>query len=187
MKSRVSFLVIVLLVVAGVTLSYAESQEEMLRMFDRDVTKEMPPAEAVANFNQKYPDANPLTEEEVVASIRGWDRKAHPVNNATYALYLRVAEERILPRGMYFSRIPELRDSEYVYEVDWKDLTLISIPQDQKDPEIGFGYNYRIRARFISSRPLTAKEKEERKNQLKQLMRSKEINREMIEKEKQKE
>jgi len=160
MNNRIIFPMIILLFLSYIMPSYALSQEEMLNIYCRDITKEMPLGEAIDTYNQRYPDANPLTAAEVIAAIRNWDKKRHPVNDATYALYLRVAEERILPCGMYFSRITRLMDFKYAYEVDWKDLTLTSIPEGQKDPEIGFGYNYRIRARYISSRPLTVEEKE---------------------------
>ncbi len=51
-----------------------------------------------------------------------------------------------------------MTDTEH-FDVDWKDLTLTALPPGSRDPEIGYGFNYRVRARFISSRPLTEQEK----------------------------
>lgn len=141
-------------------LLHADTADEEY-LYGRDITVEIPLEKAVAAFNVKYPDANPLTSDEVIAAIRSWDRSEHPVSDEVLAIYQRVIKERILPKGMYFSRITNLWDWDYSYEVDWKDLTLTSLPPFTKDPVIGFGYNYRIRDRFISSRPLTDEEKKE--------------------------
>jgi len=139
----------------------AVTEDEDIALYGRDITTEIPLEKAVAAFNAKYPDANPLTSDEIIAAIRNWNRTEMPVSDEVLAVYQRVVKERILPRGMYLSRIGIYEDFDYRYEVDWKDLTLTSLPPGTKDPVIGFGYNYRIRARFISSRPLTDKEKKE--------------------------
>ncbi len=141
----------------------AVAEDEDVALYGRDINTEIPLEKAIAAFNAKYPDANPLTSDEVIAAIRSWDRTEMPVSDGVLAIYQRVVKERILPKGMYLSRIGIFQDFNYRYEVDWKDLTLTSLPPGTKDPVIGFGYNYRIRARFISSRPLTEEEKKEAK------------------------
>ncbi len=128
-----------------------------------DIDKDIPLEKALEDYNLKNSDNNPLTTDEVVAAIRNIKTNHADMNDEIYKLYRRVAEEKVLSPGMYFSRIPVLIADGYHYEVDWKDLSLTSLPVGTKDPKIGFGYNFRIRARWISSRPLTAKEVEENK------------------------
>jgi hypothetical protein len=86
---------------------------------------------------------------------------------AAYQIYKRVVRERVLPRGMSLERISQytLAKEHVVVTVDWTGLKLMPIPDGAKDPkigykdpEIGFGYTYRIRSRFISSRPMTEEE-----------------------------
>lgn len=163
MKKTAWLVVVVTVVLAAVSfLLHANTADAGdMEMYGRDITTEIPLEKAVAAFNAKYPDANPLTPDEVIAAIRHWDRAELPVSNAVLTVYQKVVKERILPKGMYFSKIEVYRDLNYRYDVDWKDLMLTSLPWGTKDPAIGFGYNYRIRARFISSRPLTDKEKKE--------------------------
>jgi hypothetical protein len=84
-------------------------------------------------------------------------------------VYLRVVRERVLPKGMYFSRIPVMVTGTLHFEVDWRDLTLTALPAGTKDAKIGLGYNYRLRARFISSRPLTDEERKENEDRMKQI------------------
>jgi hypothetical protein len=125
----------------------------------RDLDKDVPLRKAIREYNTKCPDKNPLTEAEVIAAVR--DLRAHhpKVTEAIFQLYQRVANEKILPRGMYFSRITGYVSADYKYEVDWKDLTA-----DPLATQTQLGFNYRIRARYLSSRPLTAKEKEDLQN-----------------------
>jgi len=168
MKKTAWLVVVVTVVLATVSFLLRTNTADAgdMEMYGRNITTEIPLEKAVAAFNAKYPDANPLTSDEVIAAIRSWNRTEMPVSDEVLAVYQRVVKKRILPRGMYLSRIGILQDSEYRYEVDWKDLTLTSLPEGTKDPAIGFGYNYRIRARFISSRPLTDKEKKEAEEEI---------------------
>ena len=123
-----------------------------------DLDKPIPLAKAVEEFNQKYPDKNPLMEAEVVAAVRAI-KVAHPnIPDEFYRLYQKVAAERILPPGFYFSRITRWTTDEWHYEVDWKDLTFRALPQQFPPEKKLIGFNYRIRARFISSKPRPANE-----------------------------
>jgi hypothetical protein len=55
---------------------------------------------------------------------------------------------------MYFGHIPAWQTEHGRVEVDWKNLTLTSLPVGTKDESIGYGFNYRIRGGFISARSL---------------------------------
>ena len=123
-----------------------------------DLDKPIPLAKAVEDFNKLYPDRNPLTEAEVVAAVRAI-KVAHPdMPDEFYGLYQKVAEERILPPGFYFSCITQWTTDEWQYEVDWKDLTFRALPQQFPPEKKPIGFNYRIRARFILSKPRPANE-----------------------------
>jgi len=136
-----------------------QSDVNNLWLYGRDITKEISLSRAIEDFNKKCPDKNPLTQQEVIAAIRNWNRKEDPVSDTVYAIYNRVVEQQVLPKGMYFSNITKYIGLDYTYEVGWKDLVFRSPPEDQSDPDIGLGYTYRIRARYISSRPITNEER----------------------------
>src|SRR5262249_34165998 len=105
-------------------------------------------------FNKKYPDNNPLTEAEVIAAVRQIRRRHPTIPDEIFELYQKVVGERVLPPGFYLSRMTRLVDGDWDYEVDWKDLTFEALPQHKFPPELKLnGFNYRIRARFISSKP----------------------------------
>jgi len=119
-----------------------------------DLDKPIALAKAVEEFNKKYPDNNPLTEAEVIAAVRQIRRRHPNIPDEIFELYQKVVEERVLPPGFYLSHMSLLIDGDWEYEVDWKDLTLEVLPQHKLPPELKLkGFNYRIRARFISSKP----------------------------------
>ena len=97
----------------------------------------------------------------MVAAVRAIKLQDSRISDTIYKVYQRVVKERVLPRGMYFSHIPGWQTKYGHFEVDWKDLTLNSDHAGINELRPGTGYNYRIRARFISSRPLTEKEAKE--------------------------
>ena len=112
-----------------------------------DIEKDIPLAEALRQANQQFSDTQPLTEDEVVAAVRNI-KQVHPdIPEDFYKTYQRVVNEHVLPRGMYFSHIPGWDTDRGHFKVDWKDLTLITLPVGSKGP----CFNYRIRARFIAS------------------------------------
>jgi hypothetical protein len=118
-------------------------------------------ADAVTAFNilaQNRPngrDQAPLTEDEVVAAIRGWVRDTTPpATDATYDEFQKIAETRRLPKGAKF--VPTDGWNGYRgfrFEVWWVDF---EIPVGEKSH-----YNFRIRSRTISSRPLTERERQQ--------------------------
>lgn len=124
-----------------------------------NIESEMPLEDAIADFNEAYPDANPLTVGEVVASIRHM-RSVYPdMSDAMFELYQSVADRKVLPKGMYFSRMTRLTDGDFSYGVVWMDLTWTALPNGESDPVLGSGFNHRVRARFVSSRELSEEEK----------------------------
>jgi hypothetical protein len=133
-----------------------------------DIDVDIPLAEAVERENEQFPDGQPLTEEELVAAVHAIKLKDPKITEAVYEIYQRVVKERVLPRGMYFSHFTAWHTEYGHFEVDWKDLTVTPLPPRTRDEKIGYGYNYRIRARFVSWRPLTeAERKRENAAQLK--------------------
>jgi hypothetical protein len=107
-------------------------------------------ADAVKEFNQKAArnsigkDQPPLTEDEVVASIRGWDRKRIPVSDRVYIQYQIIADTKMLPDSAkleYTTRWEGVNG--YDFEVWWVDLSIPTQP--------GEGYTFRIRDRKLRS------------------------------------
>jgi hypothetical protein len=115
---------------------------------------------AVEAFNAKAAtdsigkDQPPLTEDEVIASIRGWIRKRNPISDEGYKVYQEIAEKRELPEGVYLSPLTGWHGyNDMHFDVWWIDL---HIPMGERK-----GYSYRIRERMIRSRPLTEQERQE--------------------------
>jgi hypothetical protein len=113
-----------------------------------NLDQDMPLSEALAEANKHYPPGLPLTEDEVVAAIDNIKLKHPTIPDDLLAVYQRIAKERVLPKGVYFSHITGFipRPGSIRYIVDWRDLTL-----DGK-------YNYRIRARYVSRDPVEIRE-----------------------------
>jgi hypothetical protein len=100
--------------------------------------------DAVAAFNERAqknpvgPTRPPLTDEEVVAAIRGWIREQVQVTDEVFAVYERIADTGRLPKGA------EIRFTTgwtgyrgYDFDVWWIDLDISTGPNT--------GYTYRIR------------------------------------------
>lgn len=135
-----------------------------------DIDKDIPLAEAIRRANVQFPDAQPLTEEEVIAAVRAI-KLTHPdIKADVYEVYMRVVRERVLPKDMFFSRITGWSTQYGAFKVDWKDLAfrgrvanadesaeiLSKLPNNIKVSSPSFrlgGFGYRIRARFISAEP----------------------------------
>jgi hypothetical protein len=142
----------------------AQAQYKEIRA---DLEKDVPLAEAIRRVNEQYPDVQPLTEQEVVAAVQAIKLRHPDIKETIHEVFQRVVKDRVLPAGMYFSHIQEWNTEYGVFEVDWKDLTLTSLPVGTKDEKISNVFNYRIRARFISSRPRTEAEAQALKETMK--------------------
>lgn len=114
--------------------------------------KTKPLAAAVQEFNQRAltdttgKDQPPLTGDEVVAAIRGWDRKQVPAIDETYQIYQTIADTKQLPVDATLSFTTEWSGfNEFEFEVWWVDL---NVARDQ-----GVGYTFRIRDQKLRSWP----------------------------------
>ena len=143
------------------TPQQAAQSRMMLRRVHDGSQKDMPLEKALAEFNETTPGTDPLTMDEVIAAIRVIRVKNPDLHPKIADFYRRVAEEKILPAGMCFTYGDLwLTPNGYRATVDWRDLVLMPIAGTRKDPDVKIGYGYRIRERFISSRPLSEKERE---------------------------
>jgi hypothetical protein len=111
-----------------------------------------PLAEAVKAFNAAaaaHPVGKqqpPLTGDEVVAALRGWDRDRVPAPEEVYRTFQGIADRRSLPRGASLSCITRWTGFRgYDFEVWWVDLSLRTGPNTF--------YVFRIRERKLSCRP----------------------------------
>lgn len=147
---------ILFLFVTAIIPAYASPPISELRP---NIDKDVPLAYALERYNRLCPDNNPLTEAEVIAAIRNIKIDDPDISPAVLARYQRVVDEKILPAGMHFHMMNAWIVKDTHFDVVWHDLELMPLPLGSgKDPEIGYGYNFRIRARYISSRPLTEEE-----------------------------
>jgi hypothetical protein len=105
----------------------------------------------------------PLTEEEVIAAIRGWiPAYTPPVDPEMLKRFERIAADGKLPPGADFSFTTRWTGyNGYYFDVWWVDLTLRS-----PAGEVVGGYTYRIRDRKIRSGPMTEQEKERREREI---------------------
>ena len=91
----------------------------------------------------------PLTEDEVVTAIRGWDREEHKIDDKRYGIFQRIAESRVLPPGAKLSfnyQWYHYRDDEHESLVWWNDLTVWTSKTT--------GYTFRIRDERLGRRPV---------------------------------
>jgi beta-lactamase regulating signal transducer with metallopeptidase domain len=95
---------------------------------------------------EKWPA--PLTADEVIAAIRGWDRTKHPVADSTYRIYEEIAKTKILPPHSQLSfqdqwwQYSEQDNDEY--RVWWIDLAVMTGKNA--------GYGLRIRDQKLDQR-----------------------------------
>jgi hypothetical protein len=108
--------------------------------------------DAVAAFNERARNDEtgkqqpPLTEEEVVAAIRGWIRERVKASGEVYAAYQRIADTGRLPEGAELDFTTGwVGFRGYDFDVWWIDLTIRTGPAS--------GYTYRIRDRKLRCRP----------------------------------
>jgi hypothetical protein len=145
----------------------AWTQDEFPRS---DIQSDIPLAEAIRRVNRAHPAPQPLTEDEVVAAVGAIKLTKPQISEEVYRIYQRVIDERIIPAGVSFSHVSEWRTQFGQFKVDWLNLNLMPLgPLGRKDEKMGHGFNYRIRARFISSRPLTQEEQRQMQEETKQL------------------
>jgi hypothetical protein len=136
-------LFMVLLFMQGI--SFAQEKQET-----QPNTGEIKLSDAVADFNRKASSERigktqpALTEDEVVAAIRCWDRKRYSVSDEVYSLYLRIADTRMMPKNAMLSYTSGLESDGYHFEVWWiyLDVTLAS----------DTGFSYRLRSQIIRCR-----------------------------------
>jgi hypothetical protein len=157
-----------ILLTAGL-LAFSVSAQVENKEMRSDIDKDIPLTEAIRRANEQFPDAQPLTEEEVVAAVQAI-KLTHPdIKKDIYVAYMRVVKERVLPKNMYFSQITSWNTQYGAFRVDWKDLTLrgrAATAEESKavlsklpgtvsvgGPIRVGGFGYRIRARFVSSQP----------------------------------
>ena len=113
--------------------------------------KEVTLAEAVKRFNRRaQKDAAgktqpPLTEDEVVAAIRWWDREEEPVTDDVYQAYQAIAATRKLPASaaLYFITRCTGPNGDEV-DVWWINLEITG-------PDTGYGF--RVRHQMLRYRP----------------------------------
>lgn len=118
-----------------------------------DLDQDIPLARALEESKAIFPDGPPLTEEEVVAAVRAIKINHPDIPEAAYQIYQRVVNERVLPKGMYFDRVPGWDTGTARFDVDWRDLTLDFDRAGIQGHPPGMIFNYRVRARFLGSGP----------------------------------
>jgi hypothetical protein len=111
-----------------------------------------PLADAVKAFNAsaaEHPVGKQqpaLTEDEVVAALRGWVRERVEAPDEVYRAFQRIADRRRLPQGASLSVISSWTGFHgYDFEVWWIDLSLRTGPNTFS--------TFRIRERKLSCRP----------------------------------
>jgi hypothetical protein len=110
-------------------------------------------AEAVKEFNQRAGSDEtgkaqpPLTEDEVVAAIRGWIREQLPAPDDVYGVYQTIAGTKKLPEGAKLTFTTKWSGfNKHEFDVWWVDLHITL--------GLGTGYGFRIRDQKLRCRPL---------------------------------
>ena len=110
-------------------------------------------ADAVKEFNQRAQkngignDQPALTEDEVVAAIRGWDRTRIPATDEVYQIYQTIADTHTLPDGAKLRFTTGWSGfNNHEFDVWWIDLDIKT--------GIVTRYTFRIRDQKLRCRPL---------------------------------
>ena len=125
-----------------------------------DDAGEQPLSTAVTAYNQKAARIGvrepPLTEEEVIAAIRGWNRTEYKVDDQTYAFCQRIADSKSLPAQAKLDWTPRrtYRGSDYI---QWSAALTVTTRDWRKgikyhfsaEPDGSFTYSFPIRGRLI--------------------------------------
>jgi hypothetical protein len=91
-------------------------------------------------------DQPALTENEVVAAIRGWDRKIRPpASDAVYNAFQKIADKGRIPKNAKLRWTTAASDGLHRSDVWRIDLDLVTGEKS--------GYTFRVRDRTISVRP----------------------------------
>jgi hypothetical protein len=94
-----------------------------------------------------------LTEDEVIAAVRGIVRSQYPrMTDDVYNALQKIVVTGMLPANATLTFITGWRYEGYFFKVWWVDLSVMTGEKT--------GYTYRLRDRKISSRPLTEAESE---------------------------
>jgi hypothetical protein len=109
--------------------------------------------DAVKEFNQRAQqdatgnDQPALTEDEVVAAIRGWIRERFPATDEVYKVYQTIADTKKLPEGATLTFTTKWSGfNKHEFDVWWVDLNIKT--------GVDTGYRYRIRDQKLRCRPL---------------------------------
>jgi hypothetical protein len=109
-------------------------------------------ADVVKEFNQRAQqnatgkDQPDLTEDEVVAAIRGWIREKVPATDEVYKVYQGVADTKTLPAGAKLTFTTRLTGlNKHDFDVWWVDLSVMT--------GANTGYTFRLRDRMLRCRP----------------------------------
>jgi uncharacterized protein (TIGR03067 family) len=105
--------------------------------------------DAVKEFNQRarWNETEPaLTEDEVVAAIRGWNREQHPATDKVYKTYQTIADTKKLPAEATLTYTTKCTGNRLEFDVWWVDLNIKT--------GVDSGYTFRIRDRKLRCRPL---------------------------------
>jgi hypothetical protein len=110
-------------------------------------------AEAVKEFNERAQkdatgkDQPALTEDEVVAAIRGWIRERVPATDEVYKVYQTIADTKKPPEGAILTFTTRWSGfNNHEFDVWWIDLS-IKTGADT-------GYTFRVRDQKLRCRPL---------------------------------
>jgi hypothetical protein len=115
-----------------------------------------PLADAVDEFNEKAQkdsigkEQPPLTEDEVIAAIRGWDQKQTPVSDKVYKTYRLIADSKMLPEGATLTFTTKWSNKDFNFDVWRVDLNVKTGPQE--------GFTCPIRDRKLRSRIISTSE-----------------------------
>jgi hypothetical protein len=144
MLRKLAMLLVAVLVLIAVPVAGDEkSKESML-------------ADAVQEFNQRAQDnatgkdQPALTEDEVVAAIRGWVRERHPATDEVYKVYQTIADTKKLPEGATLTFTTKWTGfNKHEFDVWWVDLNIRRGATS--------GYTFRIRDQKLRCRPIEPK------------------------------
>lgn len=119
---------------------------------DPNVIGSVPLVDAVKQFNdwaktkQIGKTQPPLTADEIVAAIRGWDHERSAIPLDLYKVFQEIAETKKVPRAWHLTAFEHWKFNNFDFDVWRIEMTIATKP--------GSSYTLRIRDQRIRSKPI---------------------------------
>jgi hypothetical protein len=109
-------------------------------------------------FNDQYPDIQPLTTAEIKAAVN--DMQSIKSFDKINPYFKKLITDALVPDGVYISYMNQWYEDGICYDIELITICYETSKKEQTRYEMAGNYSHSIRQKYISSRPMTEKEKQ---------------------------